>query len=84
MKCNSCKNNNTDKCKNCTVLAYEGQAIGVPTKYEGYVINDVLEYLEDSYTGAKMVDDYESMLRIARAIEAYNLDTEKDCRIESI
>ena len=56
MKCNSCKNNNTDKCKNCTV-AYEGQAIGVPTEYEGYVINDVLEYLEDSYTGAKMVDD---------------------------
>lgn len=42
----------------------------------------VLEYLEQSYTGARMMDDADCMIRTARAIEAFNLSTSKDCIIE--
>lgn len=42
----------------------------------------ILEYLENAYSGAKMADDVDSMTRIARAIEAFNLPTDKDCIIE--
>lgn len=44
-------------------------------------MDNVLEYLETAYTGARAINDEESMVRIARAIEAYNLDIEKDCII---
>lgn len=43
----------------------------------------ILEYLENSYTGAKMMGDPETMVRIARAIEAFNLPVDDDCVIES-
>ena len=43
----------------------------------------ILEYLENSYTGAKMMGDLETMVRIARAIEAFNLPVDDDCVIES-
>lgn len=41
-------------------------------------LNDVKEYLENSYSGAKMMDDVESMTRIARALAALQADVEKD------
>lgn len=41
-------------------------------------LNDVKEYLENSYSGAKMMDDVESMTRIARALTALQADVEKD------
>lgn len=40
--------------------------------------------LELNYTGARMFNDVEAMTRIARAIEAFNLDVHKDCVIENI
>lgn len=43
-----------------------------------------LQYLEYTYSGAKMLDDLEEMTKIARAIEAYNLDVNKDCVIKCI
>lgn len=43
----------------------------------------ILEYLENSYTGAKMMGDLETMVRVARAIEAFNLPIDDDCVIES-
>ena len=46
-------------------------------------MDSVLEYLETAYTGARAINDEESMVRIARAIEAYNLDAEKDCVIST-
>lgn len=46
-------------------------------------MDNVLEYLETAYTGARAINDEESMVRIARAIEAYNLDVEKDCVISA-
>jgi hypothetical protein len=42
------------------------------------------DYLESAYTGARMFDDFEAMERIARAIEAFNLDVHKDCVIKNI
>ena len=44
----------------------------------------ILDYLENSYTGAKAADDPEMMVRIARAIAAFNLDPETDCVIEPV
>lgn len=42
----------------------------------------ILKRLEYAYSGAKMMDDDECMLRIIRAIEAFKLDIFKDCIIE--
>ena len=42
----------------------------------------ILDYLENAYSGAKMADDIDSMTRIARAIAAFNLPTDKDYIIE--
>ena len=36
------------------------------------------DYLETSYSGAKMMGDEETMLRIARAITAFKMDVEID------
>lgn len=44
----------------------------------------ILDYLENAYSGAKMADDVDSMTRIARAIEAFNLPTDKYCIIEEV
>ena len=41
-------------------------------------LNDVKEYLENSYSGAKMMDDVESMTRIARALAALQANVEED------
>ena len=34
----------------------------------------VLDYLENAYTGAKMMDDVEMMMRLSRAIMAFDYD----------
>jgi hypothetical protein len=34
----------------------------------------ILEYLENAYTGAKMMNDVEMMCRLSRAILAFNYD----------
>jgi hypothetical protein len=44
----------------------------------------VLRDLEATYSGAKMFDDISTMVRTARAIEAFKLPTDKDCVIQSI
>lgn len=36
--------------------------------------NVILDYLENSYTGAKMMDDVELMCRLSRAILAFSYD----------
>ena len=41
-------------------------------------MNDIREYLEDAYTGARALDDYEAQIRIARAIAAFNADPEME------
>ena len=41
-------------------------------------LNDVKEYLENSYSGAKMMGDVESMTRVARALAALQADVGKD------
>lgn len=46
-------------------------------------MNQILQYLEDAYTGARMNDDLDAMVRIARAIEAFKLPTDLDCVIQS-
>lgn len=38
----------------------------------------IINYLEDAYTGARMCDDQETMLRISRALWAFKQDTEED------
>ena len=38
----------------------------------------ILEYLEHSYSGAKMMDDIETQERIARAIVAFEADPETE------
>lgn len=43
----------------------------------------ILDYLETSYSGAKMMGDEETMLRIARAITAFKMDTDVDIFTES-
>ena len=37
---------------------------------------NILEYLENSYTGARMMHDVSAMVRIARAIVAFKADPE--------
>lgn len=44
-------------------------------------LNDDLEL---AYAGARMFDDVEAMTRIARAIEAFNLDVNRDCVIKNV
>ena len=39
---------------------------------------EILEYLEYSYSGAKMMDDIELQTRIGRAIEAFKADVPED------
>lgn len=41
-------------------------------------MDDIKEFLENSYTGAKAMDDIEAQTRIARAIAAYEADIEMD------
>lgn len=41
-------------------------------------IKEIENYLETSYSGAKMMDDVESMCRIARALVALKADTEME------
>lgn len=38
----------------------------------------IIEYLEMSYSGAKMMDDVDSMCRISRAIAALKADPESE------
>ena len=40
--------------------------------------DDILEYLEYSYTGARAMHDMEAQVRIARAMAAYNADPEME------
>ena len=37
---------------------------------------EILDYLENAYTGAKMYDDLSVMVRISRAIAAFKADPE--------
>lgn len=39
----------------------------------------ILTYLENAYTGARMSDDVDAMVRIARAIEAFSKDAALEC-----
>ena len=39
---------------------------------------EILNYLESSYSGAKMLGDEETMLRISRAIVAFKADVYTD------
>lgn len=41
-------------------------------------IKVIEEYLESSYSGAKMMDDVDAMCRISRAIAALKADTEME------
>ena len=43
----------------------------------------IQEYLEYAYSGAKMMGDFETMCRIARALIAFQLDIEENCTIKS-
>ena len=47
----------------------------------------ILDWLQESYVGAKAFDDLDTMTRIARAIEAFELPVSKDviiaCKEES-
>lgn len=47
-------------------------------------IEEIRNYLEESYVGARAMDDLECQVRIARALAAFNLDIEKDVLIENI
>lgn len=38
----------------------------------------ILKYLEESYSGAKMMHDEECMIRIARAMDAFKTDPNVD------
>lgn len=38
----------------------------------------ILDFLEKSYSGAKMMDDIEIQIRVGRAIEAFRADVEDD------
>lgn len=43
---------------------------------------EVIEFLESTYTGAKMMGDDEVMLRASRALLAFKADVHKDIFIE--
>lgn len=42
---------------------------------------EILNMLEFAYTGARANNDLDIMVRISRAIKAFELDTNKDCII---
>lgn len=44
--------------------------------------HEVIDFLENTYTGAKMVGDEEVMLRVSRALLAFKADVHKDIFIE--
>lgn len=44
--------------------------------------HEVIDFLENTYTGAKMVGDEEVMLRAYRALLAFKADVHKDIFIE--
>ncbi len=67
-----CKEMNIEWDENATSLEVNGKEL--PEK-------DILEYLEYAFSGAKMMDDYETQLRISRAINAFQLDICEDCII---
>jgi len=46
--------------------------------------NAILEYLETSLTGAKILDDEDSMLRIFRAIVAFKSSTDEDIFVDGV
>lgn len=43
----------------------------------------IQEYLEYAYSGAKMMDDFETMCRISRALLAFQLNIEENCTIKN-
>ena len=43
----------------------------------------IQEHLEHTYSGAKMMDDVETMCRISRALIAFELNIEENCTIKS-
>lgn len=43
---------------------------------------EVIDFLENTYTGAKMMGDEEVMLRASRALLAFKTDVHKDIFIE--
>ena len=43
---------------------------------------EVIDFLENTYTGAKMMGDEEVMLRASRALLAFKADVHKDIFIE--
>lgn len=45
---------------------------------------EVIDFLENTYTGAKMMGDEEVMLRASRALLAFKADVNKDIFIEFI
>lgn len=47
-------------------------------------IQEIEEYLEDSYTGARMLDQEEAMLRIARALFAFKADINEEIFSEAV
>lgn len=57
--------------KRCTLLKDEN------IKY-ATAGDDIREYLELSYSGAKMMGDEEAMLRISRALAAFDAPTDID------
>lgn len=40
-------------------------------------LQEILDYLEYAYSGAKLLDDIEAMVRISRAIEGFKLNPQK-------
>lgn len=44
---------------------------------------EINKFLEKSYTGARMMNDDECMLRLARAITAFNADIDIDIFVSS-
>lgn len=45
-------------------------------------LQEVIDFLENTYTGAKMMGDEEVMLRASRALLAFKADVHKDIFIE--
>lgn len=44
--------------------------------------HEVIDFLENTYTGAKMMGDEEVMIRASRALLAFKADVHKDIFIE--
>lgn len=43
---------------------------------------EILDYLETSYCGAKMADDENCMIRLTRAIKAFEMNPEEEAEID--